>query len=530
MKNIKLKALLLTIPMVLVGCGGGNGGSSEPQTSSSPAESSQNTGDSSSQQASSSQQGGDSSQQASSSQGGSTTSVTVKFWHTFGQTVEDALKAKRQTFHDLVLANDGVDVTIDLKYQGSYDDIAKKISDGYSVMNTPTMAVAYPDNVADYIEVGKSANSEFVVNLEKFVNDSQIGFGKERWLGDRYGTDDFVEEFYNEGKQYTVQGTYSLPFLKSTEIMFYNMDALIDVMATYKPEFNNSKTKIKEYMSRLSWDDFIDLCRYVKTNLMSNPDYNMLEVPMFYDSDANLFITKMYQNKIPYSSINNGKGKIDFQETANFNKTVDMLDEYRQLYADGLMTTKGIKNTYGSDYFTGEKCLFSIGSSGGSGYNFPQAEAFELGVCRVPVSNNTPLYVSQGPTLAMFNDRGLSSEANALAQKYAWKFMKYITNAQASAEICVNGSEGYIPVRNSAYETAFFQEFMDEGERYAQCYKVVVDDINSDAGYLISPAFKGSASLRNECGSLLTASLRADSKGDIPALVTRAINNALLKM
>ena len=529
MKNIKLKTLLLTLPLVLVGCGGNGGGeSSTSANSSSQTESSQNSSESSQEQGSSSQQGGDSSQQGSSQSG--TTAVTVKFWHTFGQTIEDALKAKKQTFHDLVLANDGVDVTIDLKYGGSYDDIAKKISDGYSVMNTPTMAVAYPDNVADYLEIGKSANSEFVVNLESFVNDSQIGFGKEKWLGDKYGADDFVEEFYSEGQQYSVPGTYSLPFLKSTEIMFYNMDALKDVMATYKPEFNNSEVKIKEYMSRLTWDDFITLCRYIKNNTMNNPDYNMLEVPMFYDSDANLFITKMYQNKIPYSSISNGKGKIDFQETTNFNKTVDMLDEFRQLYADGLMMTKGIKGTYGSDYFTGEKCVFSIGSSGGSGYNFPQAEAFELGVCRVPVSNNTPLYVSQGPTLAMFNDRGLSTEANALAQKYAWKFMKYITNAQASAEICVNGSEGYIPVRNSAYETSFFQDFMEEGERYAQCYKVVVDDINSDAGYLVSPAFKGSASLRNECGSLLTASLNAANKEAIPTLVNRAINNALLKM
>ena len=511
MKHMKVKTFLLAIPLLLAGCGGGG---NTPQTSA-PAGTSQEAG------ASDSQAGG--------SEGGAT-SVTVKFWHTFGQTVEDALKAKRTSFHDLVLANDGIDVTIDLKYQGTYDDIAKKISDGYSVMNTPTMAVAYPDNVADYLEVGKSAGAEFVVNLDKFINDGQIGFGKEKWLGDKYEADDFVEEFYNEGSAYAVEGTYSLPFLKSTEIMFYNMDALIDIMRTYKPEFNNSKLRIKEYMSRITWDDFIDLCTYIKENTMNNPDYNMLEVPMFYDSDANLFITKMYQNKIPYSSINNGKGKIDFQEETNFNKTVDMLDEFRQLYANGLMTTKGIKNTYGSDYFTGERCVFSIGSSGGSGYNFPQADAFELGVCRVPASNNTALYVSQGPTLAMFNDRGLSADANALAQKYAWKFMKYITNGQASAEICVNGSEGYIPVRNSAYETAFFQEFMEEGERYAMCYQVVVDDINAGAGYLVAPAFKGSAALRDECGSLLTASLNAANKEAIPTLVTRAINNAMLKM
>ena len=367
MKNMKVKTFLLAIPLILAGLTGCGGGNNEGQPSSDQPIS-----------------------QSDSGAAPSVKAVTVKFWHTFGQTVVDGLKAKIEAFSKLVKEQEGVDVTIDMKYQGGYDDIAKKIADGYAVMNTPTIAVAYPDNVADYIEVGKSANAEYVVNLDKFINSAEVGFGKEKWLGDKYDEEDFIEDFYEEGSAYTLEGTYSLPFLKSTEIMFYNMDILVEVMKGYKPEFNNSKTKIKEYMSRLTWDEFINLCTYVKTNTMTNPDFNVLEVPMWYDSDANLFVTKMYQNRIPYSSIENGKGKIGFKDGENFNKTVDMLDEFRQLYANGIMLTKGIKNTYGSDYFTGEKCLFSIGSSGGSGYNFPQADAFELGVCRVPVSNTFP--------------------------------------------------------------------------------------------------------------------------------------------
>ena len=311
--------------------------------------------------------------------------------------------------------------------------------------------------------------------------------------------------------------------------MFYNMDLLVEVMKDYKPEFASSKTKIKDYMARISWNDFMDLCKQIKSNMAKYS--NMLEVPMWYDSDANYIITKMFQNDVAYTSIDStGKGKIEFASGETFNKVVDLLDDARSNYAGGLFTTKGIKNTYGSDFFTNEKCIFSIGSSGGSGYNFPQADAFELGVCRVPASNNKPIYVSQGPTLAMFNDRGLDKDVNEKAQRYAWKFMKYITNGQVNAEICVNGSEGYVPVRHSAYETSFFQDFMAEGERYAQCYKVVVEDVNSEGGYLVSKAFKGSASLRDECGSMLTAALTAANKDAIPALVERAINNASLKM
>ena len=485
MKHFKAKALLLALPLIVGGLSGCNNG---PKAD-----------------------------------------VTIKFWHTFGQTVVDGLKSKIADFKKAIKEKDGLTVEVDMKYQGGYDDIAKLITDGFAVKNTPTIAVAYPDNVADYIEVGKSANVEYVVNLDKFIKSNEVGFGKESYLGDVEDESDFVEDFYEEGSSYTLEGTYSLPFLKSTEIMFYNMDLLIEVMRGYKPEFNNSKDRIKEYMSRISWDDFMDLCAYIKEHMADIS--NMLEVPMWYDSDANYIITKMFQNEVAYSSIgSDGKGKIEFAEGANNSAVIDLLDEARVNYANGLFTTKGIKNTYGSDFFTNEKCLFSIGSSGGSGYNFPQADAFELGVCRVPAENNKPLYVSQGPTLAMFNDRGLDQETNDKRELYAWKFMKYITNGQVNAEICVNGSEGYVPVRHSAYETSFFQEFMEEGERYAMCYKVVVEDVNSEGGYLVNTAFKGSASLRDECGSMLTAALTAANKEAIPALVTRAINNASLKM
>ena len=456
--------------------------------------------------------------------------ITIKFWHTFGQTVQDGLKPKIQAFQKAVKEQEGVDLRIQMVYQGSYDDIAKKIADGYSVNNRPTIAVAYPDNVADYLEIGKSSKKEFVVNLDKYINDENVGFGKEAWLGDEEGKDetDFVEDFYAEGKGYAVEGTYSLPFMKSTEIMFYNLTLLQYIMPDYDASIGSSETAIKEFMSTITWEQFMDLCNFIKINMEDYSD--SLEVPAWYDSDANMLVSKMFQENIGYSSVNDqGKGNILFADGENRTKLTTLLEGFNDDYQNGLFTTKGIKNTYGSDFFTGEKCVFSIGSSGGSGYNFPQAEAFDLGVCRVPASNNNPLYVSQGPTLAIFNDSGLSTEKNDQTTLYAWKFIKYITHGQANAELCVNGSEGYAPVRYSAYETEFFQEFMEYGEQYAMCYDVIVNDINLNAGYLVAPAFKGSAALRDECGSLLTAAIRAADKSSIPGLIDRCISNARQK-
>lgn len=461
--------------------------------------------------------------------GGPTNSgVKIKFWHTFGQTVVDALNSKINDFTDLIKEHDGLDVEIILEYQGSYDDIKGKISKGFAVDNIPTIAVAYPDHVADYLQEGKASGKDYVVNLDQFINDETIGFGKEAWLGDTHDETDFIEDFYSEGQNYIEEGTYTLPYMKSTEVMFYNINLLTSAMEIYKPEFENSEAKIVEYMSTISWDEFMELCQVIYDN--SDSISNMLEVPAYYDSDANFFITKMYQNEIPFASINDQKGQIDFGEGQALEQTVALLEDIRSAHKGGLITTKGIVNKYGSDYFTNEKCIFSIGSSGGAGYNFPQAEAFDLGICRVPASNDNPIYVTQGPTLTMFNNASLSKEKNLETLTCAWKFLKYITNGQVNAELCVNGSEGYVPVRYSAYETELFQTFMEEGEKYAQCYNVVLNDINSGGGYLVTPTFKGSATLREECGSMLTAVLNSSDPNEIPSLVDRCIDNTLLKM
>lgn len=523
--------ILMLIPLLAMGLTACGGGKSTSVATSSEAPKSSETPTSSENPSSTSEAESEAeSESEATSQSTSKTevkNVTVKFWHTFGQTIVEGLNAKIEQFEKAVKENEGIDVDVQLIYQGGYDDIAKKIRDGYSVNNKPTIAVAYPDHIADYLQIAQNDGEEFVVNLDKFIDDKTVGFGTEAYLGDKEGKDDFVEEFFSEGSAHIVDGTYSLPYMKSTEIMFYNLDLLIEAFKYFKPEFESSESKITTYMRDISWNDFLDLAECInnhKTDIS-----NMLEVPFWYDSDANFFITKMYQNNIPFSSINNnGKGQIDFSSGEAFNDTVSMLTDLQTAYNKGLFTTKGIKNTYGSDFFTGEKCVFSIGSSGGSGYNFPKADDFRLGVCRVPASNDNPIYVSQGPTLALFSDNGLSDEVNEATQLYAWKFMKYITNGQTNAELCIAGSEGYVPVRYSAYETKYFQQFMAQGEKYAQCYKVVVDDINAEGGYLVTPCFKGSADLRDECGTLLTAALRGDDT--IEKLVKKAIDNALLHM
>lgn len=463
---------------------------------------------------------------SSTSPSASSDAVTVEFWHTFGQKNQEALQKKAIDFSKLILDNTGVKVTIDLKYQGSYDDIESKISQGWSAGNIPTMAIAYPDHIANYLESEGSTPGKYVYNIDSYMSDSKIGFGTQSYLGDSktYSKSDFVEAFLKEGQQFIRSGTYSLPYMKSSEVMFYNKEALAKALTYFKPEITGDDN-IASYIGSISWDEFMDLCASIKTHASSIS--SVLETPSYYDSDSNLFISKMYQNNIDYSSISSdGKGVIDFESGENRTKAEAMVSSIKTAYDNKLIVTKGTEGTYGSDMFTKMKTIFSIGSSGGTGYNMPSGDSFTVGVTRVPVSNNNPEYISQGPNIAFLKNPSYSSEENDKRMNYAWQFAKYITNPETNVYMCVYGSEGYIPVRNSAYETDDFVQFLEEGEIYAKTANVLLNDI--DGHYLNTAVFKGSSTLRDQCGGIITSVLKQNT--NVTTAFASAINATKLKM
>ncbi len=454
----------------------------------------------------------------------SATSVSFSFWTTFGQANGEAVSKMAENFSKIVKEKEGVDVSISIEYQGGYDDIESKITKGFSAANTPTMAIAYPDHVANYLS---NNDGSFVYNIDDYINDPNIGFGKQNYLGDTssngktaYDADDFVTTFLDEGKHFAKEGTYTLPLMKSSEVMFYNKTAVYSAMKIYKPEML-SNDAIDEYIANMSWDELLELAEVAKNN--KDKVLGTMETPIWYDSDSNFMISKMYQNKIGYSSVgSDGKGKIDFETGENRTKTEALVTELKKNYDDGLLTTKGVEGTYGSDAFKSGKVIFEIGSSGGTGYNSPEGGAIDVGIVKVPASNNNPLYVSQGPTLTFLKSSAYSNEENDAKMYYAWQFAKYLTNPDVNVYLCVYGSEGYLPVRYSAYETANYLDFMENGEIYAQSAEVLIDDI--DGHYLNSEVFVGSAQLRDQVGGVLTQILKG-TKTNVSEAIDDAISN-----
>lgn len=434
--------------------------------------------------------------QAGSSVEDTDTSVTITFWHTFGQTIVETLNKKITQFKALVKEHDGIDVNVELAYKGGYNDILSIVKNGFSAGNVPTISVAYPDHVSEYL-AGELTDGQFVVNMEKFASDPEIGFGKESWYGDGDASD-FVQGFYQEGTNYAKKGLYSLPFMKSTEVMFYNKTLLGSAIPKYYDSTLNTNAKIDTYFKNMSWDQFLAVAKAIKDNQAAIS--STLKAPIYYDSDANMYISHSYQKNIPFLSLKaDGTGSVDFVN----DQAKALVKSYKDAKDAGYLITKGVKGTYGSDSFKSVESVFSIGSSGGTGYQLPSGDSFEVGVCKVPsMSADNPLYVNQGPTLTILNNPGKSDAVNAKRAKYGWKFLKYITSTQINTEMCVIGSEGYTPVRTSCYATDLYQQYLEEGETYAATAKVVSDQVKGH--YLISPTFKGSAVARTEVGGIVS--------------------------
>ena len=545
MKSRLIKILTLTSALVLLaGCGGTPETPSkivddDSSSSQAPASSSQGGQESSHSSAVTPSSSSSAAPSSSSSSGGgqSGNKVEISFWHTFGQTIQDNLKPQIQKFQELVKKNEGVDVTVNLVPESNYDTIKEDISKGIEAGqgNIPTIAVAYPDHAADYIEAEGNQPGKYLVNLNDYINNKDYGLGTESYLGDVEGDsiDDFIPSYIEGGQKFTREGQYTMPYMKSTEAMLYNYDAIVKVLAHYKPEFQGAENAIKDYMDNLDWAEFMELCRQVATYKSEiNP---ALKVAAFYDSDSNMFISQLYQSSIGYASIvDNGQGKkvghIDFADGENRTKAEAMVSNLRELYNESvngihLFTTKGVFSTYGSDSFKNVESVFTIGSTGGSGYSI--TSAFKLGVCKVPpMVKNNPLYVTQGPDLCIFNNPTLSENANKLRTLYAWKLMKYLTNSENNCKICLLGSEGYLPVRQSSYEEDLYLEFLESGEAQATIAELVTDKINGK--YFNAPCFPGSAALREECKGIITLSLSTNNS--ITSIFDTAINNAVMKI
>ena len=130
--------------------------------------------------------------------------MTIRFYHTMGDSLQKVLQTAIDAFQ-----KDYPNVKVDAKQIGGYDDVRNQITTEIPQHQEPHIAYCYPDHVALY----NRANA--VVQLDNLIDDAKYGFTAEEKA-------DFIEGYYNEGKQFGDDLMYTLPFSKSTEVLYYN--------------------------------------------------------------------------------------------------------------------------------------------------------------------------------------------------------------------------------------------------------------------------------------------------------------------
>ena len=402
--------------------------------------------------------------------------VTITFYHTMGSNLSDVLNVYIEEFNKLY-----PNITIVSTQVGGYDDVRDTISTDITVGNQPNIAYCYPDHVALY-NLAKA-----VVTLDTLI-DSEIEVTRADGTTEIIGLtqaqkDDFIKGYYEEGQQFGDGLMYTMPFSKSTEVLYYN-----------KTFFEANGLSVPT-----TWDELEQVCAQIKA---IDPSC----VPLGYDSEANWFITMCEQQGSPYTSATGDHFLFDDEQNRAFVK------RFSEWYDKGYVTTQTLYGSYTSGMFVAQKpdevhSYMSIGSSAGATHQRPAKDEsgnypFEVGIASIPqVNPDAPKVISQGPSICIFKDE------NPQEVIASWLFVKFLTTSvEFQAEFSM--ASGYVPVLKSVADNETYAKFLANADGYnyvsALSAKVCLDQ--QDA-YYTSPAFNGSSTARDQVGALLTKCL-----------------------
>ena len=508
MKKIGLTLILVLIMLfALVGCGSGNDGYVEDETSFTTIEKiledSAKLSKSNSQASDIQITGTPNFNVPASGYDGS--EVTITFYHTMGSNLRDVLKTYIEDFNVLY-----PNIHISEDQVGGYNDVRDTIQKQLSVGKHPNIAYCYPDHVATYNILGAVATLDNLINSQIEVTRAD---GSTEILGlTQDQINDFIEGYYLEGRQFGDGLMYTMPFSKSTEVLYYN-----------KTFFTEHEIPLPDHWFSTSESDTTSMeavCKKIK-------EIDSKSIPLGYDSEANWFITLAEQTNTPYTTAVGNK--LFLFNNAN-NRT--MMKAIREWYQNAWVTTQELYGSYTSGLFIERaadksRSYMSIGSSAGATHQRPDKEngayPFEVGIAPIPQMNqNYRKVISQGPSVCIFKS------ANPQEVIASWLFVKFLTTSpEFQGEF--SRVSGYIPVLKSVKTLKFYADFLANADGYdyiaALSAKVCLEQ---EDAYYTSPAFNGSSTARDQVGILLQRIISTKTN-DVDDLVIESFRDAIAK-
>lgn len=481
--------------------------------------------------------------------------ATVTFWENLYD--EDGAAGPEHTMMNNIIKEFNKvypNITIKLEDKGRYRDIDEAISGVLSTPDKlPSMAVCYPDYVVGYLDSGN------VLNMDPYMSNSTYGLGVKPKSGsttevetDSTTTkDDLNSAFLKEGQEYIEEGTYSLPWYKNSEALFYNVDALDQYLGKGNYDLTNWEDIIDAGRKLLAMDDIVtDISAWDDTanDYVVKPHTVTWEkgkvTPIGYDSTDNLYITFSEMMNVPYggNKDENGDGQINKSEAVKFytegsganEKAVQMVKMLKSWYDEGLITTSSIIDPEGDEgvwnYYTyNQECFIYVNGSKNAWYgsaNYFRGEALPTPVIDDGMLEATPTVknktakskaMSQGANIVFFNKSKVENIA-------AWLFYKFMTNSMNSASTAVTMSS--MPVRATSYDedaiTAITEanvslpEEPNQNDNYNYLQKEVYEiyeEYDTNEQTFIAPVSQFSDATRSAVKSLLENVFKSTATG-----------------
>ena len=418
--------------------------------------------------------------------------ITISFWHAMGNSDYDILGKIIRNFKTEVKELYNINVTVDCLNMGNYDYLYKKVVDSINEDVQPTLVQTIPDHVLSYLE------SSAVVDLNSYISHKE--YGLEGNPDNNYG---YIDSFWEEGKLYGHKDcVYSLPFAKSTEVLYYNK-TIFDKYGWDAPK---------------TWDDVVTICEAWKQtteyiNKKSN-GYNIAGLGI--DSCSNFFITLTKQW---------GSGYASFDEFGNSQILIDndntkaALNWFKNEFNnENIATCDYFGVNYCSDAFLNGQIIMSIGSSAGAAYHVSRDGSFVTGIAPYPqkagAKEDEKYVIQQGTNVTLLKNQ------DKIKELLGWLFIKHLTNYESSLELST--SIAYFTVRKDVINSAIYQEYLNRDNIYSIAEKVAISQYKY---FYATPAFPNSKNLRFELEILIPNIIYCQEQYTVEKAIKEALEN-----
>lgn len=304
------------------------------------------------------------------------------------------------------------DIQVEAVYTGNYDDTVTAIQTAIQGGNAPDLFVSLAT------QRFTMASTKMAMPLDDLIASDPEG---------QAFVDDFIDGFMLDS--YVDGQTYSIPFQRSTMVMFYNKDAFNEV--GLDPEAPPANwTEMVEYAQKLTNDK-----RYG------------VGIALNSGSAQWAFTGFSLENCTNGVGLMNPNGKeVYFNTPENIEALqlwLDLQNKYNCM-APGIVQWTDLP----TQFLAGEVAM--IYHTTGNLTNIKNNATFDFGVCFMPAGRQYGAPTGGGN---FYITNGISEER----QQAAWKYIKFMCETERAAQWSID--TGYVATRNSCYETELLKDY-----------------------------------------------------------------------